>query len=220
MTFSAHTMAIAILWRSPYNRYRRHNKVVQFPVINRSDARERAVEAAERLFRTQGYAATGLTQILEESGAPKGSFYFHFPDGKRELALAALRAYGLRVQQGLQLLADRHAGDPAGFVRALCRAAAADMQASGWAIGCLAQNLAIELAPSDTEMADAVAEIFRRWTDVIAEGLGGPERPRRKSERRARALLAALEGARTLARAMRSAAAFEAVADAFAIPIH
>lgn len=35
-----------------------------------TDARGKALETAERLFRTQGYTATGLTQILEESGAP------------------------------------------------------------------------------------------------------------------------------------------------------
>ena len=51
-----------------------------------SDAREMAIQIAERLFAEQGYAATGLTQIIEESGSPKGSFYFHFPGGKRQLA--------------------------------------------------------------------------------------------------------------------------------------
>jgi TetR/AcrR family transcriptional repressor of lmrAB and yxaGH operons len=52
----------------------------------KTDARARAIATAERLFRIQGYTATGLTQIIEESGAPKGSFYFHFPRGKAQLA--------------------------------------------------------------------------------------------------------------------------------------
>ncbi|WP_189558100.1 helix-turn-helix domain-containing protein, partial [Mesorhizobium sp. M2D.F.Ca.ET.153.01.1.1] len=50
----------------------------------KTDAPARAIATAERLFRIQGYTATGLTQILEESGAPKGSFYFHFPRGKAQ----------------------------------------------------------------------------------------------------------------------------------------
>ncbi|MGL1418954.1 TetR family transcriptional regulator, partial [Vibrio parahaemolyticus] len=65
------------------------------------DARTRALETAERLFRTQGFAATGLTQILDESGSPKGSFYFHFPDGKQQLAREVLDIYGNRVRAGL-----------------------------------------------------------------------------------------------------------------------
>jgi TetR/AcrR family transcriptional repressor of lmrAB and yxaGH operons len=185
-------------------------------MTNRSDARQRAIDTAERLFRAQGYAATGLTQILIESGAPKGSFYFHFPGGKDELAHAALNAYGTRVEQGLMALASRHADDPAGFVLAICRSAAAEMQASGWNNGCLAQNLASELAPSDPAMADAVAAIFRRWTSVIGASLmPNPDSPRADAERRGTALLAALEGARTLARVLRKPTPFDAVADTF-----
>src|SRR5882724_4913434 len=105
----------------------------------RSEARIQAIATAERLFRTQGYAATGLTQILEESGAPKGSFYFHFPEGKRQLAREVLDVYGARVLAGLRALAAKY-GDPAGFVRAVCKAMTAEMEASHWTLGCAAQN--------------------------------------------------------------------------------
>src|ERR1700761_2496536 len=73
-----HNMAIAIVLSS---------KVCYLYVMpRRTDARARAIATAERLFRIQGYTATGLTQIIEESGSPKGSFYFHFPRGKAPLA--------------------------------------------------------------------------------------------------------------------------------------
>ena len=175
------------------------------------DARTRAVEGAERLFRTQGYSATGLTQILEVSGAPKGSFYFHFPDGKRQLAHEVLESYGGKVRAGLQALAAKHGGDPAGFVRALGKAMAREMEAADWALGCAAQNLATELAPADREFSEALAKTFAAWIAVITEAIRPAYPSRAAAERRATAILAALEGAKTLARTTRSDAAFEAV---------
>ena len=177
------------------------------------DARARALEAAERLFRKQGYAATGLTQILDESGAPKGSFYFHFPDGKQQLAREVLEIYGSRVLGGLKALAAKHGADPAGFVRAVTKFMAAEMEASGWALGCAAQNLANELAPGDSDFADAVAKVFAGWIAVIADAIRPAYASRALAEKRATALLAALEGAKTLARSARSPAPFEAVTD-------
>ena len=50
----------------------------------RPTARTRIVEAAARLFQSQGYAGTGLTEILRASKAPKGSLYHYFPNGKRD----------------------------------------------------------------------------------------------------------------------------------------
>ena len=47
-----------------------------------SDARSRLIRVASALFRQRGYDGVGLTEILEASGAPKGSFYHHFPEGK------------------------------------------------------------------------------------------------------------------------------------------
>jgi len=182
-----------------------------------TDARQKALATAELLFRTQGYTATGLTQVLEESGAPKGSFYFHFPGGKEQLAREVLATYGARTEAAMRQLAARCEGDPDRFIRALCKGIAKEMEAADWGIGCAAQNLANELAPANREFADALAAIFAAWTAVIADVLT-PSRSsaRGATERRAMALIAALEGARSLARAMRSAAPFDAVIAQFA----
>jgi len=183
-------------------------------VARTTDARERAIQTAERLFRVQGYAATGLTQIIEESGSPKGSFYFHFPGGKRELASEVIAAYRERTTAGFRALAQKAAGDPDKFVRAIAKAVADEMCTSGWTCGCVAQTLAQELAPGDMQMADSLGELFEEWVDIIASALA--QRGTDKSaRRRALALVAGLEGARTLARAQRSAAPFDAVVGLF-----
>lgn len=179
-----------------------------------TDARDKAIQTALHLFRVQGYAATGLAQVIDESGSPKGSFYFHFPGGKRQLALEALAVYRAGTTAGFRALAGRAGSDPGRFVRALARAVGDEMAASGWTAGCLAQTLSHELAPGDAEVADALAALFDEWIGVVA-GVFSP-RPTQAARRRAMALVAALEGARTLARTLRSAAPFDAVAERFA----
>src|SRR5205807_3979674 len=50
----------------------------------RSDSRTRMVQAAFELFRKRGYHATAFSDVVRESGAPRGSIYFHFPGGRSE----------------------------------------------------------------------------------------------------------------------------------------
>ena len=59
--------------------------------------KQRIVAAAADLIHCQGFNATGMNQIIKESGAPKGSLYFHFPQGKEEIIEAALRQSGSQV---------------------------------------------------------------------------------------------------------------------------
>ena len=48
------------------------------------------IETASRLFKVRGYCGVGLNDIIEESGIPKGSLYYYFPEGKEQLAIAAI----------------------------------------------------------------------------------------------------------------------------------
>src|SRR5580658_5384045 len=116
-----------------------------------ANSRLLAVQAAERLFRAQGYGGTGLAQIWQESGSPKGSFYFNFPGGKHELALEALKLFAERRNQRMEEAVAASGGDPVEFVRVSCARMAQDLEASAWTRSCLVQQLASELAPGDEE---------------------------------------------------------------------
>lgn len=54
-------------------------------------SREKILMTAMRLFYFQGFHGTGLNQIIKESGAPKGSLYHYFPEGKEQLAEEAIK---------------------------------------------------------------------------------------------------------------------------------
>jgi TetR/AcrR family transcriptional repressor of lmrAB and yxaGH operons len=176
-----------------------------------ANSRQQAIETAEQLFRAQGYAGTGLAQIIAHSGSPKGSFYFNFPGGKHELALEALKLYGERLNQRIEESAAIAAGDPIEFVRFVCARQAREMEASGWTNSCLAQQLANELAPADDEITSAIATINQGWiariTQVMQRAAGSPEEARTL----ATAFFAGLSGSRTLARMVRSKAPFESL---------
>ena len=60
------------------------------------------VDTAAPLFRRQGYAATGVNQILESADVNAGSLYHHFPDGKQGLAAAVVEIVGRDIEQLLR----------------------------------------------------------------------------------------------------------------------
>jgi TetR/AcrR family transcriptional regulator, lmrAB and yxaGH operons repressor len=179
----------------------------------KTDSRDRAIATAERLFRIQGYTATGLNQIIEESGSPKGSFYFHFPRGKAQLAEEAIDHYVAGRMAVLREISANTAGDALSFVRQILTAFAADMVASDFQYGCLMQNLANELPALDADLTERVARGFVDSTAIVAEHFRGCGFTVSRASSTAAALVATLEGARTIARLERTSDIFKALAD-------
>lgn len=179
----------------------------------KTDARASAIATAERLFRIQGYTATGLNQIIEESGSPKGSFYFHFPRGKAQLAEEAIDHYVATRMAVLREISADTAGDALDFVQRLFGAFASEMVAADFQYGCLMQNLANELPALDAELTKRVARGFVDSTEIIVEHFRGCGFAPARASSTAAALVAALEGARTIARLERTPAIFEALAE-------
>ena len=67
-----------------------------------AQSRARLVDTALRLFVTQGYAATSVTQILEQAEMARGALYHHFPDGKQQLFVAVVDVVDHQLHEGFE----------------------------------------------------------------------------------------------------------------------
>jgi TetR/AcrR family transcriptional repressor of lmrAB and yxaGH operons len=170
----------------------------------RPETRERMVETAARLLATQGYHATGVAQVLDESEAPRGSLYFHFPDGKEQMAQEAVRRLGAELGQVLRTKLDRKPDVRAGL-GSILRMFARQLEATSFQLGCPVATVALEAASAAPALRKACAEAFASWEADVAARLR-VESPRRSDpERLARAVLGAIEGALLLAKTKASA---------------
>ena len=76
--------------------------------------RERMVVTAALLLREHGVEGTSFSQVIAESGAPRGSIYHYFPGGKAQLIEEATRFAGEYIAQGM--VATLESGDPMDFL--------------------------------------------------------------------------------------------------------
>src|SRR5215472_12890286 len=136
----------------------------------RTDSRSRMIAAAAELFRQRGYHATTFSDVVRESGAPRGSTYFHFPGGKAELAREAIALAGDEMEQMVGEAA-RHADDPGSLVRALGQIMAGRLEHSGYQGGCPIATMVLELAPRDEECSAGFDRVFARWRAALVARL-------------------------------------------------
>src|SRR5262245_26889452 len=109
-----------------------------------SEARQRLLETADRLFYRDGIRAVGIDRIVAEAGVAKMSLYKHFPS-KDDLILAVLKyreAGVLAFFRAAMVRHGRRAKDP---VRAFFAALKEWFETPGFR-GCAFQNAAAELA--------------------------------------------------------------------------
>src|SRR6476469_9281273 len=100
--------------------------------------------------RSKMIHATTFSDVVRESGAPRGSTYFHFPGGKQELAREAIARAGDEVEEMVDEAA-RHADDPASLICAMAQIHTSRLERSGYQSGCAIATMVLELAPRDEE---------------------------------------------------------------------
>ncbi len=168
--------------------------------------RQAIVRAAVALFRKQGFAATGLAEILARSGAPKGSLYHYFPGGKGELGQAAVRQAGATVTHTLTQLRDE-APSAAELIRSYVDLLAMWMKKSNWRDGCPITTTLLETAHDLPPVAAAGREAFADWTGVLGAALESEGVDPARARRLGRFAISALEGALIQAKVERDAGA-------------
>jgi len=173
--------------------------------------RQPIINTAVTLFRRQGYSRTGLNEIVEVSGAPKGSLYHYFPLGKSSIAVAAVKEAGDRVAATLTRLMEdcRSTGQ---LLRRHAELLAGWMRASGFRDGCPITTVLLELAPGDRDVTEAGRTAYRTRVALLSEKLVADGFPRARADALAILCTSALQGALIQARVERSGRPLEITA--------
>jgi AcrR family transcriptional regulator len=130
-----------------------------------SEARQRILETADRLFYQHGVRGVGIDRVIAEAGVAKMSLYKHFPS-KDDLILAVLR---FREQSSLAFFRsamERHGRKARSPLRAFFAALKEWFESPGFR-GCPFQNTAVELADPKHPGTEFVRGHKRRFNEFL-----------------------------------------------------
>jgi TetR/AcrR family transcriptional repressor of lmrAB and yxaGH operons len=171
------------------------------------EVRRKMVEGATQLLARRGLQATSFAEVLEFTGAPRGSVYHHFPDGKDQLVGEAVDLAGAFLVG----LLDRKAGASAVAITehflAIWRGVLAQSKCES---GCAV--VAVAVATDSASLMNHAADVFRHWRARLAELLAQGGLAKKDARRFATTLIAAAEGAVVMSRAEQDIEPFETVA--------
>ena len=163
------------------------------------------LRAATRLLRQGGLAAAGINQIVAESGAPKGSLYHFFPDGKTQIAREALAAYRDVAVERYRAHAEG-CRTPEAAVRAFFKMGAEAALKSDYRMSCPAGTVTLDLDPASEALREPCQDVFAALVDTVDDALAPI--PAAKRRDLAGLIVSTMQGAYIRARAARDVAPF------------
>ncbi|ODR07435.1 TetR family transcriptional regulator [Mycobacterium sherrisii] len=169
--------------------------------------RERMVISAALLIRERGAHATAISDVLQHSGAPRGSAYHYFPGGRTQLLCEAVEYASDHV--GAIIAAADNGTD---LLDTLIDKYRRQLLDSDFRAGCPVVAVSVESGSEPGGAADRermapvierAAAAFERWTDQITQRLIADGIPAAVAADLSVLTTSALEGAIVLARVRR-----------------
>ncbi|AWH33579.1 TetR/AcrR family transcriptional regulator [Stenotrophomonas sp. SAU14A_NAIMI4_8] len=176
-----------------------------------SDAPQRVIDAAAQMLARVGLNATSIREVTKLAEAPLGSTYHHFPGGKQELLAKATTLAGDKVEALLlELLRD---GAVPGLERFLAMWRERLLR-SQFRAGCPVLAAAVEepVEAVASQPRAAAAEVFARWQGHLAQAFISDGHAPEQAAALASLVIASVEGAVAMSRALQDIAPFDQVA--------
>ena len=164
-------------------------------------SREKMIQAAQELLSERGYSGTSFGDVIERSGAPRGSIYHHFPGGKQQLVAEAVQRYAASVLASIATADAR--GSSVDTVRIFVDLVRRGLRASDFRVGCAVAGVVLDATPSDVDLLALTADAFASWRTRLAAAFRRDGATEAKARRLATFVVASIEGAMMLARADR-----------------
>jgi TetR/AcrR family transcriptional regulator, transcriptional repressor for nem operon len=167
------------------------------------DVRKRLLAAGLDVIHARGFAASGVKEVTDAAGVPKGSFYAYFAS-KEAFAAAIVEAYWVDIETRFVPILEGD-GSTQQRVTAFFHALADDHEVGDFLLGCLIGNLSLELSSTSELVRAELISILERWGTALAECLrSGGSRRGVDAEDVAARLIEAWEGAALRGKMMRS----------------
>jgi AcrR family transcriptional regulator len=167
----------------------------------RGATRHQMLLSAAEVLRERGAAGVTIDEVLTRSGAPRGSVYYHFPEGRNQLLTEALRFAGDAITAIIDDEVDR-GGIP--LVRRFVEFWERTLAGSDFTAGCPVVAAAIGSADDDPALARVAGEIFNRWRGALTRAFVADGFNEADAGSLAVTCIASLEGAVVLCRSTRS----------------
>jgi AcrR family transcriptional regulator len=165
--------------------------------------RERMVVSAALLIRERGAHATAISDVLEHSGAPRGSAYHYFPGGRTQLLCEAVDYAGEHVAAIIT-----EAKGSLELLDTLTDKYRRQLLESDFRAGCPIVAVSVEAGDEQgrermAPVIERAAAVFDRWTHLIAQRFITDGMAPDRALELAMLATTALEGAIVLARVRR-----------------
>ncbi|WP_244975528.1 TetR/AcrR family transcriptional regulator [Mycobacterium kubicae] len=176
----------------------------------RGATRTKMLVSAAQVMRECGAAGVTIDAVLARSGAPRGSVYYHFPDGRNQILTEALRYAGDTITATIDAAVDRGA-------RALLREFVEFWENllldGGFTAGCPVVAAAIGSADDELSLANEAGIILGRWCTALTRAFVAEGFADQDAASLAVTSIAALEGAIVLCRSTHSIGPLREVGD-------
>jgi TetR/AcrR family transcriptional repressor of nem operon len=123
------------------------------------DTRDRLLAVGLSLFSRQGYHGTGIKDITDSAGVPKGSFYNYF-ESKEDYMADIIRHYGDQATQRWNENLLSAPQSPLATLRHHYETGIANYERSTTRSGCLIGNLAAEISESSELCRDTLRAVM------------------------------------------------------------
>ncbi|RDI43314.1 TetR/AcrR family transcriptional regulator [Nocardia mexicana] len=171
-------------------------------------SKQRMLLAAVELMSEQSAAAITIDEVVARSGAPRGSVYYHFPEGRSQLITEALDLAGVMMNTAI---AQGFTGDPAAGIAHIVDYWIRILTHKDFAASCPITSAAIGGSTVDPELVPQAHAIFHTWQELICAELERAGIAKSRTPALATMVVSSIQGAVVLSRAQRDTAPLKQV---------
>ncbi len=129
--------------------------------------RERIIKTGADIVHRKGFNNTGIKEILDEVGVPKGSFYFYFKN-KEDFGLQVVDHFNGQIEGMTREILENTFNSPLARLQTLFKWFMEFFASAGFTCGCPVGNLSQEMADLSPAFREKLQEAIDRMADAYS----------------------------------------------------